>query len=113
MRISDLLDSEVRGADGTSFGQVREVRCVQDGPVREGVQAAWRIDALMIGAGAVGGRLGFHHGQVEGPWLLRALLGRAERKVRAVPISAVESWDDESRIVHLRPGAAPVDERSA
>ena len=47
MRISDLLGSEVVAADGTSYGKVREVRCVQDGPVRGGVQAAWRVDALL------------------------------------------------------------------
>ena len=111
MRISDLLASQVVGADGTSYGQVREVRCVQDGPVRNGLQAAWRIDALMVGSGAIGGRLGYYHGQVEGPLLLRVLLRRAERKVRAVPIAAVASWDDDARIVRLAPGAKPVDER--
>lgn len=112
MRISDLLASEVVGADGTSYGRVREVRCVQDGPLR-GVQAAWRIEALMVGAGAIGGRLGYYHGQVEGPWLLRTLLRRAERRVRAVPVTAIESWDDSARVVRLQPGAVPVDEPPA
>jgi len=45
--------------------------------------------------------------------LLRVLLRRAERKVRAVPITAVSEWDDATRTVRLRPGAVPVDERDA
>jgi sporulation protein YlmC with PRC-barrel domain len=45
MRISDLLASEVRRADGTLVGRVREVGIVQDGPIIGGIQAGLRVDA--------------------------------------------------------------------
>jgi hypothetical protein len=102
MRISDLLASDVQDAGGTSLGQVRDVRVVQDGAVVGGVQAAFRVDALLVGRGTLGGRLGYHHGQVQGPWLLRMLLRRASRTVRTIEMTQIDRWDDEQRIVHLR-----------
>src|SRR4051794_19784269 len=102
MRITDLLDSHAVGADATDHGKGREVRCVQDGPVRGAVQAAWRVDALMVGSGAVGGRLGYYNGQVRGPWLVRVLMRRAERKVRIVPIPSIDTFDPTTRTIRLR-----------
>jgi hypothetical protein len=102
MRISDLLTSDVSDATGHSLGRVRDVRIVQDGPVTGGVQARFRVDALLVGKGTLGGRLGYYHGQVAGPWLLKALSRRATRKVRTIAMTDVDRWDDERRIVHLR-----------
>jgi hypothetical protein len=102
MRISDLLASDVHDASGRSIGRVRDVRVIQDGPATGGVQAGFRVDALLVGKGTLGGRLGYHHGQVEGPWLLKALARRAEHKVRTIAMTDVDHWDDEQRVVHLR-----------
>jgi hypothetical protein len=102
MRISDLVASEVREADGTPVGRVREVRVVQDGPVVDGVQAAFRVDALIVGRGSLGVRLGYHAGPIRGPWLLSLIFGRTKQRVREISLDDVATWDDERRIVHLR-----------
>ena len=101
LRISDLLASDVVTADGRHVGHVHEVRVVQDGPAHLGISAALRVDALLVGRGTVGGRLGYYHGQVAGPWLLRILLRRTMRHVRTIPITDVAAWADERRIVTL------------
>jgi hypothetical protein len=103
LRVSDLLGSRVLAADGTELGKVREVRVVQDGPAHQGLQAAMRVDALLVGRGAIGGRLGYHHGQVRGPWLLRVVFRGAQRTVRVIPLDAVAGWDDEAHLVRLVP----------
>lgn len=107
LRVSDLLASDVHAADGRPIGRVHEVRAIQDGPVRQGTQAAMRVDALLVGRGTVGGRLGYHRGQVTKPWLLRIVFQRAHRHVREIPATDIAEWDDERRIVTLRPDARP------
>jgi hypothetical protein len=102
MRISDLLASEVRRADGTSIGQVREVRIVQDGPIIGGLQAGFRVDALLVGKRSLGVRLGYHAGNIHGPWLLAMLFGRSSCRITEVPMTDVDTWDHEQRIVTLR-----------
>jgi hypothetical protein len=105
LRISDLLASDVVGADGRHVGHVHEVRIVQDGPVHLGIAAAMRVDAILVGRGTIGGRLGYYHGQVAGPWVLRVLFRRASRHVMTIPMTAVAEWDDERRVVTLRAAA--------
>ena len=78
MRISDLLGSEVLQADGTRLGRVREVRIVQDGPIVNDLQAAFRVDAVIVGRGSLGVRLGYHAEHVRGPWLLNVLFRRTK-----------------------------------
>lgn len=102
MRISDLLASEVRRADGTSIGRVREVRIVQDGPLVGGLQAGFRVDALLVGKGSLGVRLGYHTDGMRGPWLLSMLFRRSGRRITAVAMTDVNTWDHEQRIVTLR-----------
>ena len=89
MRISDLLASEVRHADGTPVGRVREVRVVQDGPAVSGVQAAFRVDALIVGRGSLGVRLGYHAGHVRGPWLLNVIFGGTAHRVKEIAMDDV------------------------
>jgi sporulation protein YlmC with PRC-barrel domain len=102
--MTDLLGSHVLTAEGTDIGQVREVSILQDGPVIAGVQAAMRVDSLLVGPRSLGLRLGYGTDEVHGPWLLAALFRRSERRVRTVPYTDVERWDDEGRVVHLRAG---------
>ena len=102
MRVSDLLASEVRRSDGTRVGRVREVRVIQDGPLAQGIQASFRVDALLIGRGSLGVRLGYHAGHIRGPWLLNLLFGRSRHHVREISVDDIDRWDDENRVVHLR-----------
>jgi hypothetical protein len=101
MRISDLLASEVHAGDGRVLGRVREIRIVQDGPVTTGVQAAFRVDALLVGKGSLGVRLGFHLGNTHGPWLLNLLFRRSHRRVKTIPMTDVREWDLDARVVRL------------
>jgi len=105
LRVSDLMASDVLTADGRRIGRVHEIRAVQDGPLRQGTQAAIRVDALLVGRGTVGGRLGYHHGQVTRPWLLRVIFQRTHRHVREIAAGDIAEWDDERRVITLRPGA--------
>ncbi|MCU1391691.1 MAG: hypothetical protein JWM34_119 [Ilumatobacteraceae bacterium] len=102
MRLSDLLTYSVRTQDGVALGRVSDVRIVQDGPVVRGVQAAFRVDALVVGRGGLAERLGYIRTRVEGPWLLRTIFARLERSAKIVPVSAIDRWDDEAKVVHVR-----------
>jgi len=94
VRISDLLGRRVVDVDGSDVGEVRDVRLVQDGPL-EGVQAALRLDGLVVGGhGALSVRLGYHRNHVRGPALLRSLFTALERRARYVPWLDVILDDD-------------------
>ena len=93
MRLSDLLGSDVVDVDGEVVGEVSDVRLVQDGPPLAGIDAALRLDALVVGRGGLAVRLGFHRHRVKGPAPLKALFASLERRARFVPWTAVASWD--------------------
>jgi hypothetical protein len=113
MRMSDLIGADVRAADGRSLGEVRDVRLVQDGPVTGGNQALLRVDAVVVGGGALAGRLGYLRGGVNGPWLLRAIFGPLERRAHTLSMDDVEHWDVEARVLRLAPGVEPRHDPSA
>ena len=92
MRLSDLLHSDVFDEQGNAYGSVDDVRMIQDGPLL-GAFAAFRVEGLVVGSGALGVRLGFHRGKVKGPWPLKALFGRLESRARYVPWEQVTSYD--------------------
>jgi hypothetical protein len=94
MRLSDLLGNEVIDVDGKVVGEVSDVRLVQDGPPLAGIDAALRVDALVVGGGGLAVRMGFHRHQVKGPAPLKALFASLERRAHSVPWSAVASWED-------------------
>ena len=98
--ISELLHSEVVGADGGRLGSVDDVRVVQDGPVVEGFGALLRIDGLVVGKGGLAVRLGYHRHRVKGPALVRFLAGRLERRAHYVAWDEIDEWDGE--VVRLR-----------
>ena len=101
MRISDLLEYRVQAADGAQLGRVSDVRVIQDGPLIGGIQASFRIDALVVGRGGLAERLGYIRGRVEGPWMLRALFSRLERRAQVVAVADIARWDDDARLIHL------------
>lgn len=93
MRLSDLLGCEVRDEDGTALGEISDVRIVQDGPVRAGLQAGFRLDALVVGRGGLAERLGYIRSRVNGPWVLRTLFTRLEQRAHVVLATDVLAWD--------------------
>jgi hypothetical protein len=105
VRLSDLLRCEVVDEDGDRLGRVSDVRLVQDGPLRAGVQAEVRVDALIVGRAGLAERLGFVKNRVRGPWLLRAPFVALERRARVVPAEEVASWDLSDGVVQVRRGA--------
>jgi hypothetical protein len=103
MRLSELLGTEVRDADGERVGRVHDVRLVQDGPVQGAFGAALRVDGLVVGRGGRNGlavRLGYHRQRVNGPYVLNRLVLAMERGARFVPWSQVDGIDGD--VVRLR-----------
>ena len=105
MRMAELLRCRVEHGDGQALGRVCDVRVVQDGPLRNGVQSALRVDALVVGRGGLAERLGYLRHGVRGPWLLRVLMQRLEQRAFVVDAVDVADWDDDAHVLRLRPGA--------
>jgi hypothetical protein len=100
MRLSELLGSEVFDAAGASVGRVRDVRIVQDGPNRGyGGEKLFRVHGLIVGAGAVGERLGYARGGVRGPWLFAKVFGA--RKQSFVPWEQIRRREAGRIDIHL------------
>ncbi|MGI8664063.1 MAG: hypothetical protein ACR2LQ_12770 [Acidimicrobiales bacterium] len=76
MRLSELLDHRVTDERGNRLGVVHEVHVVQDGPLQLSGDQALQLHGLHVGRGGLARRLGYAHGAVRGPWLLRAILLR-------------------------------------
>ena len=107
MRLSELLHSEVVDDRGERYGTVDDVRLVQDGPLQGGFGAALRVDGVVIGRGGLGVRLGFHRGDVRGPWLLNTIFSRLERRARYVPWGQVQSCDGTTLVFSGEPQQVP------
>src|SRR6478672_7823068 len=88
MRLSELIGRPVVTADGRTLGTVHDVRLVQDSRATH-AGTGYRVDALAVGRRAVGTRLGFLPGHVEGLGLLRRMLGHGDNVI--VEWSAVVS----------------------
>jgi hypothetical protein len=102
VHMSDVLDTEVVDRDGVAVGVVSDVRLVQDGPYIEGFGSALRVDALVVGRGGVGVRLGFVRGGVRGPRPLRVLAGLLEGRARLVRWDSVSYADGTFRTADRR-----------
>jgi sporulation protein YlmC with PRC-barrel domain len=92
-RLSELLQSKACDRDGTPLGEVEDVRLVQDGPILDGVTAAFRVDALIVSHRGFGIRLGYYGRRQTGPWLVRALMQRLERRSVIIEWDQVAAWD--------------------
>ena len=111
MHLSDLLHSRAFDADGVEIGRVGDVRLVQDGPLLLPFGAAFRVEGLVVGNHSLETRLGFHRGALKGPWLLRLLCERFERRARYVDWADVVSWDGKVvRIAKRGAELGPVDD---
>lgn len=107
MRVAELLRLDVTDATGSSLGRVNDVRLVQDGPYVEGFGAALRVDGLVVGGGAVAARLGYHRHRVRGPWLLKLLFTRLERRAHYVDWRHVAGVDGSGITLGCTAGALP------
>ena len=107
MRASDLLSCHVHTAGGDDLGRVSDFRAVQDGPLMAGVQQAFRVDQLVVGRGGLADRLGYLRGRIRGPWLVRVVMQRYERRAWQVAIDDVERWQVDDHVLVLRAGAEP------
>ncbi|HKY13848.1 MAG TPA: PRC-barrel domain-containing protein [Microthrixaceae bacterium] len=90
MRISDLLDQEVVDERGRRLGKVHDVRLVQDARSAEGDDALFRVDTLLVGRAGLATRLGYTRNGVRGPWLVKLLATRWERRAEHIPWTAIE-----------------------
>src|SRR5882757_2626522 len=98
MRLSDLLDSEVVDRDGERIGHVHDVRLVQDGPPLGTWGAALRLEALVVGKGSIGTRLGITRPQMKGPWVLKLLFARQRVSRVLVPWDRVRELGEDGVI---------------
>jgi hypothetical protein len=72
------------------IGEVRDVRLVQDAREVPGFGRGLRIQGLLVG-GRPADRFGLTMPDVKGPWLLKALARRVERRLRFVEWDRVHS----------------------
>jgi hypothetical protein len=91
MRLSEILESEVLDVEGRRIGRVHDVRLVREGPPQGTFGPSYQLSGLIIGGAAVGSRLGYGRGGIEGPWPLKTFFRRLERKRGYVDWAAVES----------------------
>src|SRR6266516_5980731 len=87
MRLSDLLEAEVVDRNGDRIGHVHDVRLIQDGPPLGTWGAALRLEALVVGRGSIGTRLGITRPKMKGPWVLKLLFSRQRASRMLIP------WD--------------------
>lgn len=90
MHAGELLGSDVFDVDGRRIGKVHDIRLVRAGPTLGGFGPAYRVSALIVGAAALGTRLGYDRADVRGPRLLSALFGALHSRARSVPWERIE-----------------------
>jgi hypothetical protein len=100
--MADLSRCVVVDSAGAVVGRVSDVRIVQDGPIERGVQARFRVEALIVGSGGIAERLGYIRNRVTGPWLLRAIFTRLEHRAKVIDVHDVAEWDEERLRLTLR-----------
>jgi hypothetical protein len=92
--MSVLLGSRVLLPGGGDAGFVTEVR-LAGGP---GLQS-YVVDGLIVGPRVQGSMLGYDRREVQGPWLVRALVRLVNRDLAYVPWASVRRIDWDERIV--------------
>jgi hypothetical protein len=97
-----MLGRELVDRDSLGVGVISDVRLVQDGPYIEGFGSALRVEALVVGRGGVGVRVGFIRGGVKGPWPLRTLAGLVEGRARVVRWESISYADGMFRTADRR-----------
>jgi sporulation protein YlmC with PRC-barrel domain len=105
-RLNEVLHLEAVAPDGTSLGQVLDVRLSR---VRtEPLQLV--ASGLVIGRGRPGGYLGYDRDGKQGPWLLNRLVRWLHRHSGYVPMTQVVSVDWDDRRVEVTGPFEPLDQ---
>ena len=111
MRLSELLGARVVDAHDNDIGAVADVRLVQDGPLLPSMQAALRVDGLIVVEHRVTHLFGYE--RHVGPALLRRIVHGRLGEVWYLP------WQDVAQLtadrVYTRSGRAdlkPLEELS-
>jgi hypothetical protein len=94
--MSVLLGSRVLLPGGGDAGFVTEVR-LAGGP---GLQS-YVVDGLIVGPRVQGSMLGYDRREVQGPWLVRALVRLVNRDLAYVPWASVRRIDWDDRVVEV------------
>ena len=107
MRLSELLGQRVVSASGADLGHVADVRLVQDGPLLSSMQAALRVDGLIVVEGRATRLFGYerHVGPAALRWLLHRRLGVVRylpwRDVADVTAGVVRTRSERDQLVSL------------
>jgi len=99
MQLSELIAARVVDVEGRKVGTVGDVRLIQDGPYLDAFGAALRVDGIIAGRQGLATRLGYHRGDVTGPWLLRTLFRRIEARAHYIPWPHIQRIDQ--GVIHL------------
>jgi hypothetical protein len=93
MRAAELLGCVVHDSEGVEIGHVHDLRFDSSPTPRSADpnDVTYRLAALECGSAAVGHRLGYGHGEMAGPWLLRSLFRRS------LGSSLLVEWRDVAR----------------
>jgi hypothetical protein len=95
VRLAELTGARLVDSTGEEVATVHDARLTQDGPVHEATaRAAFRVRALVVGAGHVGLHLGYGGRDTAGPALLSGPLGRLAQRARLVDWSLIEEISD-------------------
>ena len=95
MRAADLLGAEVFAPDGTHLGEVLDIRLEQDGPML-GADLALRIRGFVVGRRRLASHLGYDRANVNGPWLVNAVVQWLSKDNRFL------AWDDVAQLADRR-----------
>jgi sporulation protein YlmC with PRC-barrel domain len=99
MRLSDLLGARVTDADGTTLGEVIDVRLAQIGRPHLAM-AELEVESLVVSPRATGSLFGYDRRADQGPLLLRAIIRFLHRHAFIVDWRDVD-WSPDSRHVTL------------
>src|SRR5689334_22833628 len=95
MRAAELLGAEVFGPDGRHLGEVLDIRLEQDGPML-GADLALQIRGFVVGRRRLASHLGYDRANVNGPWLVNAVVQWLSKDNRFL------AWDDVAQLAPRR-----------